>query len=80
MWPYLVGVEVHSRIHLEEVDARLSLLGAKRMTSGVWLLRCDQSPEALHLALRTLLDEWESFFLAPVEDQFYSVNLGLDDL
>ncbi|MFN7935862.1 MAG: hypothetical protein U0R19_21205 [Bryobacteraceae bacterium] len=38
------------------------------MTSGVWLIYCDQSPEALRVALQALLDDWETFFLAPVEE------------
>ncbi|MBL8179141.1 MAG: hypothetical protein JNK48_30980 [Bryobacterales bacterium] len=77
MWPYLVGVEIYSRIHLDEVEARLALLGANRVISGVWLLRSDHTPDALRMALRTVLDEWESFFVVPVEEEFYGENIGV---
>ncbi len=80
MWPYLVGVEIYSRIHLEEVEARLALLGAKRMVSGVWLVKTDHTPEALRTALRTILDEWESFFFVSVDEDFYSENIEVRDV
>lgn len=78
MWPYLVGVEIYSRIHLEEVDARLSTLGAQRLVSGVWLVKTDHTPEALRTALATVLDDWEAFFFVAVDEDFYSSNIELD--
>ena len=77
MWPYLVGVEIHSRIHLEEVEARLALLNARRITSGVWMLKSDYTPDALRSALKMLLDEWESYFFVAVDEDFYAENLEI---
>jgi len=80
MWPYLVGVEIYSRTHLEDVASRLAVLGARRLISGVWLVRTDHPPEALRTALVTVLDDWECFFFVPVEDDFYSANIELDHI
>lgn len=77
MWPYLVGVETFSRTHLEDVEARLAHLNATRIVSGVWLIRSDHAPEALWTALRAMLDDWESFFLLAVDEDFYSHNLEI---
>lgn len=78
MWPYLVGVEIYSRVHLEEVEARLSILGARRVVAGVWLLKTDHAPEALRTALVTILDEWEAFFFVAVDEEFYSSNIDVE--
>lgn len=80
MWPFLVGVELDSSVHFEEVNARLALLGAKKVTSGVWLVYCDQCPEALRFVLQVLLDDCETFFLAPVEEILEGQNLAIGRL
>ena len=65
---------------MEEIDARLALLGAQRLVAGVWLVKCDHTPEALRTALKTLLDDWESYFFAAVDEDFYTENMEIRNI
>jgi hypothetical protein len=58
------------------LDARLSTLNARRIAPGVWLIHSDYCIEALDTALRTLLDDRDQFFAAPIEEPFVFHNLN----
>jgi len=75
MWPYLVGVASHSSAHLDSLETRLARLNPHRLIPGVWLIHSDYSIEALHTALRALLDDGEAFFAAAVDEDFVTHNL-----
>jgi hypothetical protein len=58
------------------LDARLSILNARRIAPGVWLIHSDYCIEAMDTALRTLLDDRDQFFAAAIDENCVSHNLG----